>query len=99
MEVAFLSVVLGGPLLMCLIALVGSHFHEGGDASLIDWKPTRSAEAEARMKNSEVEQMLAAINRYRRARGVNERSLERSLEEITAARAEGVASAGARSDD
>lgn len=76
MEVAFLSVVLGGPLLMCLIALVGSHFYQGDNASLIDWKPTRSAEAEARMKRSDVEQMLAAVNRYRRARGASERSLE-----------------------
>lgn len=95
MEVAFLSVVLGGPLLMCLIALVGSHFHQGDNASLIDWKPTRSAEAEARMKRSDVEQMLAAVNRYRRARGAS----ERSLEEIASCRAEGVAKAGARSDD
>lgn len=85
MEVAFLSVVLGGPLLMCLIALVGSHFHQGDNASLIDWKPTRSAEAEARMKRSDVEQMLAAVNRYRRARGAS----ERSLEEIASSRAQG----------
>jgi hypothetical protein len=84
MEIAFLSVVLGGPLLMCLIALLGSHFHRGDDASLIDWKPTRSADLEARLRSSEVEQMLAAVNRYRRARG----AAERSLEEITAARAE-----------
>lgn len=85
MEVAFLSVVLGGPLLMCLIALLGSHFHRGDDASLIDWKPTRSAQDEARMASSEVEQMLAAVNRYRRARGAR----ERSLEEIAARRMDG----------
>lgn len=76
MEIFFLSVVLGIPLAICAIAVIGSHFHEGDNASLIDWKPTRSAESEARMKHSEVDQMLAAVNRYRRARGAPERSLE-----------------------
>lgn len=76
MEIAFLSFVIGIPIAICLIAMIGSHFHEGDNARLIDWKPTRSPEAEARMKSSEVDQMLAAVNRYRRARGARERSLE-----------------------
>jgi hypothetical protein len=85
MEIAFLSFVLGIPLAICAIAVIGSHFHEGDNASLIDWQPTRSAEAEARMKRSEVDQMLAAVNRYRRARGAG----ERSLQEITSERSFG----------
>jgi hypothetical protein len=85
MEAVFLSVVVGIPLVICLIAVIGSHFHEGDNATLIDWKPTRSAEAEARMKRSEVDQMLAAVNRYRRARGAG----ERSLDEITGPRSPG----------
>lgn len=76
MEIAFLSMVLGVPFAICLVAVIGSHFHEGDNDTLIDWKPTRSAEAEARMKRSDVDQMLAAVNRYRRARGASERSLD-----------------------
>jgi hypothetical protein len=92
MEVVFLSVVLGIPLLICLIAVIGSHFHEGDNATLIDWKPTRSAEAEARMKRSEVDQMLAAVNRYRRARGAGERSLDEITSPRPPGREEGVGS-------
>lgn len=75
MELAFLSVVLGVPLAICLVAVIGAHFHGDDDASLIDWKPTRSAETEARLTRGEVDQMLAAVNRYRRSRGAPERSL------------------------
>jgi hypothetical protein len=75
-EAIFLAVVLGMPLAICLIGVIGAYFHSGDNASLIDWKPTRSAETEARLRRSEVDQMLAAINRYRRGRGAPERSLE-----------------------
>jgi hypothetical protein len=76
LELYFLSVVVGMPLLICLVAVVGAHLHRGGNDTLIDWQPTRSAETEARLRNSEVEQMLAAVNRYRRLRGAPERSLD-----------------------
>lgn len=76
METIFLAVVVGMPLAICLLAVIAAHFHSGDNASLIDWKPARSAETEARLRRSEVEQMLAAVNRYRRGRGVPERSLE-----------------------
>lgn len=76
MEAIFLAVVVGMPLVICLVAVLGAHFHRGDNASLLDWQPTRSAETEARLKRSEVEQMLAAVNRYRRQRGAPERSLE-----------------------
>lgn len=76
MEIAFLSMVVGIPLVICLIAVLGSHFYQGDDASLLDWKLTRSAEREAQIRRSDVDQMLDAVNRYRRARGADERSLE-----------------------
>lgn len=75
-EIAFLSMVLGVPLLICLVGVLGSHFYDGDDASLLDWKLTRSAELEAQIRSSDVEQMLDAVNRYRQARGAGERSLQ-----------------------
>jgi hypothetical protein len=75
MEIAFLSMVVGIPLIICLIAVLGSHFYQGDDASLLDWKLTRSAETEARIRRNDVDQMLEAVNRYRRERGADERSL------------------------
>lgn len=82
METFYLSVVLGTPLAICVVAVIGAHFHQGGNAKLLDWQPTRSPELEARLKRRELDEMLAAVNRYRRARGAS----ERSLEEITRGR-------------
>lgn len=72
----FLVVVLGTPAVLCLIAILGAHFHKGGDATLLDWQPTRSAETEARLESSEVEQMLGAVNRCRGERGLPARTID-----------------------
>ena len=76
----FLVVVLGGPLLLLAIAMLAGHFYREGPEELLDWRPTRSAETEARLERSDVHQMLAALNRYRRLRGAPERSLEELTE-------------------
>lgn len=76
METLFLLVVLGFPAAICLVALLGAHFHKGGDATLLDWQPTRSPETEARLQRGEVDQMLAAVNRYRGMRGLPARTVE-----------------------
>jgi hypothetical protein len=72
----FLAMVLGLPLLLLLIALLAGHFYREGPEELLDWRPTRSLEKEAELENGEVQQMLAALNRYRRERGASERTLE-----------------------
>jgi hypothetical protein len=43
---------------------------------ILDWKPTRTPEAEASGEADDLEQMVAAQNRLRRRRGAPERTLE-----------------------
>jgi hypothetical protein len=75
-ETYFLAMVLGLPTVMLAIALVAGHLHKDGYAELLDWKPTRSPQREVELELGELEQMLAAQNRYRRERGAPLRSLE-----------------------
>jgi hypothetical protein len=48
------------------------HFYAGNNAELLDWKPTRSPEAEAKNEIDDVQQMLEAQNEMRRRRGAPE---------------------------
>jgi hypothetical protein len=80
-EIYFLVVGVGVPLSLFVIAMLAGLVHRDGYPGL-DWKPTRSPEREAELELSEIDQMLAAQNRYRRLRGAP----ERSLEEVIAAR-------------
>jgi len=75
-QLYFLGMVLGVPAILLAIALLAGHFHQDGYAELLDWKPTRSPEREVELELGELDQMLAAQNRYRRERGVPERSLD-----------------------
>ena len=79
METIFLALVLGIPALLLALAIISAHFYRGGNEELLDWTPTRSAETEARLEHSDIDQMLAAQNRYRRQRGAPERTLEEAL--------------------
>lgn len=84
----FLAMTLGFPLLLLVLALLAGHFYRGGPEELLDWRPTRSPELEAELALSDVEQMLAAQNRYRRMRGAPERSLEEATEHAWASLAD-----------
>ncbi len=84
MQIYFLVMVVGVPLGILLVALVASYFYRGGYEEILDWKPTRSPKREAELQQSDVEQMLAAQNRYRRQRGAPERSLEEVSERAQA---------------
>jgi hypothetical protein len=72
----FYVLVIGVPVLLLALALFGAHFYRGGNEELLDWTPTRSPETEARLERSDIAEMLAAQNRYRRERGAPERTLE-----------------------
>ena len=74
-ETYFLLIVVGTPLLILIVALLAALFHRGYE-DILDWGPTRSPEREAELQESDVSQMLAAQNRYRRMRGAPERTLE-----------------------
>jgi hypothetical protein len=43
--------------------------YPGSGADLVDWKPTRSFEDEARLESEDIEQMIEAQNAMRRRRG------------------------------
>lgn len=75
-QIYFLAMTIGFPLLLLILAILSGHFYRGGAEELLDWKPLRSPELDARLQRGDVEEMLAAQNRYRRQRGAPERSLE-----------------------
>ena len=79
-QIFVLVMLLGVPLSMVVVAMLAAHFHRDGYADLLDWKRTRSPELEAELELGDVDQMLAAQNRYRRQRGAPERSLEEATE-------------------
>jgi ribosomal protein S3 len=72
--------VIGVPLLILLLAIVAAASHRGGNATLLDWRPTRSPSREAELQHNEIAQMLAARNRFRRRRGAPEQSLQQAIE-------------------
>jgi hypothetical protein len=71
-------------LLMVGVLFLIEHFYTGNNAELLDWKPTRSPEAEAQNEIDDVQQMLEAQNEMRRRRGVAERSEQELREEVEA---------------
>jgi hypothetical protein len=52
-----------------LILVLLARAYPGSGADLLDWKPTRSFEDEARLESEDVEQMIQAQNEMRRRRG------------------------------
>jgi hypothetical protein len=76
----FLVMVIGGPLLILLLAMLAAALYRGTYATLLDWRPTRSPQREAELQHDELDQMLAAQNHYRRKRGAPERSMEQVIE-------------------
>jgi hypothetical protein len=71
-------------LLIVGVLFLIEHFYTGGNAELLDWKPTRSAAVEAQNEIDDVQQMLEAQNEMRRRRGAAERSERELREEVEA---------------
>jgi len=70
-------------LIVAVLVVIG-HFYPGTNADLVDWKPTRSPEVEARNEIDDVQQMLEAQNEMRRRRGARERSEQELRDEVAA---------------
>jgi hypothetical protein len=68
------STVLVGALILTVILL--GIFSKRSALEILDWKPTRSPQAEASSEVDDIEQMVAAQNELRRRRGKPERTLE-----------------------
>lgn len=58
--------------LVVLVLVLLARAYPGSGADLVDWKPTRSYEDEARLELDDVQQMMDAQNAMRRRRGATE---------------------------
>ena len=65
----FSVIILGGVGGLLLALLLIGRFTPGSGADQLDWKPTRSVETEVQNDIDDLDQMLEAANRRRRARG------------------------------
>jgi hypothetical protein len=65
----FILVSFGVVALIALVLVLLARAYPGSGADLVDWKPTRSYEDEARLELEDVQQMIDAQNVYRRKRG------------------------------
>jgi hypothetical protein len=81
MEISFMLIAFGPTLLLLVIAMLAGHFNADGNEELLDWRPTRSPKRESELQVADLDQMLAALNRYRRQRGAPERSLREVVEQ------------------
>jgi hypothetical protein len=79
---AFPLIVLGGILVIVGLLVLIAQLYPGTGADILDWKPTRSYEAEVELEMQDVEQMLAARNEYRRKRGEPELTEDEYREDV-----------------
>ena len=72
----FILVSFGVVALIALVLVLLARAYPGSGADLVDWKPTRSYEDEARLEIEDVQQMIDAQNEIRRRRGLPDRDEE-----------------------
>lgn len=65
--IVLVMLVIGGGLFLFVIAL--GVFYPGSGADQVDWRPTRSDELEHQNEIDDLDQLQAAVNAKRRARG------------------------------
>jgi hypothetical protein len=65
----FILLSLGSVGFIVLILVLLARAYPGSGADLVDWKPTRSYEDEARLETEDIQQMIEAQNEMRRRRG------------------------------
>ena len=86
----FILVSLGMIALIVLLLVLLGNAYPGSGADLVDWRPTRSYEDEARLELEDVQQMMDAQNEMRRRRGADDltdQDVQRMVEEDEAVRA------------
>jgi hypothetical protein len=90
MDFILLSLGMVGFIVLLLVLLARAY--PGSGADLVDWRPTRSYEAEAQLEIDDVQQMMDAQNEYRRRRGekdLTDADVRRWAEEDEAVRERG----------
>jgi hypothetical protein len=70
MDFILLTLGLLGFIVLVLVLLARAY--PGSGADLVDWRPTRSYEDEARLEGEDIQQMIEAQNEMRRRRGESE---------------------------
>jgi hypothetical protein len=65
----FILLTLGVVALIVGLLVLLARAYPGSGADLVDWKPTRSFEDEARLESEDIQQMIEAQNAMRRRRG------------------------------
>jgi hypothetical protein len=73
-------ITLGMVGLIVLVLVLLARAYPGSGADLVDWKPTRSYEDEARLEMEDIQQMIEAQNEYRRRRGAEALTEEQAQE-------------------
>ena len=72
----FTAIITGGLAVFIVALLLIGRYYPGSGAEVLDWKPTRSPEAELQNELDDVAQMLEAQNAMRRRRGLPDRTEE-----------------------
>lgn len=65
----FVLLSLGSVALIVVVLVLLARAYPGSGADLVDWRPTRSYEDEARLEGEDIQQMIEAQNVMRRRRG------------------------------
>ena len=65
----FILISLGLVAFIIVVLVLLARAYPGSGADLVDWKPTRSYEDEARLESEDIQQMIEAQNEMRRRRG------------------------------
>jgi uncharacterized protein YkwD len=68
----FPIIVLAGVGVVVAALVLIARLYPGTGADLLDWRPSRSYEAQAELEMEDVQQMIDAQNAYRRKRGMPE---------------------------
>jgi hypothetical protein len=68
----FILLTLGMVGFIVLVLVLLARAYPGSGADLVDWRPTRSYEDEARLEGEDIQQMIEAQNEMRRRRGESE---------------------------
>jgi hypothetical protein len=65
----FILLTLGLVAFIVVVLVLLARAYPGSGADLVDWRPTRSFEDEARLEGEDIQQMIEAQNAIRRRRG------------------------------
>jgi hypothetical protein len=68
----FPIIVLAGVGVVVAALVLIARLYPGSGADLLDWRPSRSYEAQVELEMEDVQQMIDAQNAYRRKRGMPE---------------------------